>query len=50
MGNINYRAWLEDEKRYMYCDVSKGDRLETFNFVVKQLENLTGKEIKIEEY
>jgi hypothetical protein len=50
MNRLKFRAYIPDEKRFMYCDESQGDYLATFFVVVQQIGQMSSKPLQIEEW
>jgi hypothetical protein len=50
MNRLKFRAYIPDEKRFMYCDESQGDYLATFFVVVQQIGQMSESKIIIEEW
>jgi len=48
--DLKFRAYIEDEHRFIYCDDSEENYLGTFFTVVRQIEKLSGKKIARDQF
>lgn len=47
---IKFRAYIEDEGRFIYCDDSEENHLGTFFTAVKQIEEMSGKKVPKDQF